>query len=193
MTDSIINDPRTKFEIKLPLFEGPFDLLLFFIERDELDIYVYDNWKDGELVSGPKITRHWVSCSFMWPLKNMPDPMGGKRLLDYDCKVRMGKDFIIKPRKIRKPDDIRPGTKKGKLDKIAIWLVQIDMPKKLIQTIYSGYDELQNFEQEPATGGQSQELGQSEADQAVAAPGAPPAPPADAAPAPETPPAEGAV
>lgn len=27
------------FEIKLPLFEGPFDLLLFFIERDELDVY----------------------------------------------------------------------------------------------------------------------------------------------------------
>jgi len=27
------------FEIRLPLFEGPFDLLLFFIERDELDIY----------------------------------------------------------------------------------------------------------------------------------------------------------
>jgi segregation and condensation protein A len=27
------------FEIKLPLFEGPFDLLLFFIQKDELDIY----------------------------------------------------------------------------------------------------------------------------------------------------------
>ncbi|MGE0770685.1 MAG: ScpA family protein [Cyclobacteriaceae bacterium] len=27
------------FEVHLPLFEGPFDLLLFFIERDELDIY----------------------------------------------------------------------------------------------------------------------------------------------------------
>lgn len=27
------------FEIKLPHFEGPFDLLLFFIERDELDIH----------------------------------------------------------------------------------------------------------------------------------------------------------
>lgn len=26
------------YEIRLPLFEGPFDLLLFFIERDELDI-----------------------------------------------------------------------------------------------------------------------------------------------------------
>jgi len=27
------------YHIKLPQFEGPFDLLLFFIERDELDIY----------------------------------------------------------------------------------------------------------------------------------------------------------
>ncbi len=29
---------KENFEIHLPLFEGPFDLLLFFIERDELDI-----------------------------------------------------------------------------------------------------------------------------------------------------------
>ncbi len=29
---------QENFEVKLPLFEGPFDLLLFFIERDELDI-----------------------------------------------------------------------------------------------------------------------------------------------------------
>jgi len=30
---------NTTYQIKLPQFEGPFDLLLFFIERDELDIY----------------------------------------------------------------------------------------------------------------------------------------------------------
>jgi segregation and condensation protein A len=30
---------QDNFEVKLPLFKGPFDLLLFFIERDELDIY----------------------------------------------------------------------------------------------------------------------------------------------------------
>ncbi len=29
----------TSYQISLPQFEGPFDLLLFFIERDELDIY----------------------------------------------------------------------------------------------------------------------------------------------------------
>lgn len=30
---------KTSYQIKLDQFEGPFDLLLFFIERDELDIY----------------------------------------------------------------------------------------------------------------------------------------------------------
>ena len=30
---------QENFEVQLPLFTGPFDLLLFFIERDELDIY----------------------------------------------------------------------------------------------------------------------------------------------------------
>jgi segregation and condensation protein A len=29
----------SSYQIKLPQFEGPFDLLLFFIERDEIDIY----------------------------------------------------------------------------------------------------------------------------------------------------------
>lgn len=33
----VLNTPS--YQIKLPQFEGPFDLLLFFIERDELDIY----------------------------------------------------------------------------------------------------------------------------------------------------------
>ena len=27
------------YRIELPIFEGPFDLLLFFIERDELDVH----------------------------------------------------------------------------------------------------------------------------------------------------------
>lgn len=36
LNNAMVNDG---FEIKLPQFEGPFDLLLFFIERDELDIH----------------------------------------------------------------------------------------------------------------------------------------------------------
>lgn len=34
----MITGPDKAYEIRLPQFEGPFDLLLFFIERDELDI-----------------------------------------------------------------------------------------------------------------------------------------------------------
>tara|TARA_B100001093_G_scaffold433903_1_gene431108 strand:+ start:529 stop:1056 length:528 start_codon:yes stop_codon:yes gene_type:complete len=123
---------------------------------DELDIYVYDNWEDGELLAGPEIDRHWVSCSFMWTRDNMPDPMGGKRLLDYDCKVFYKKDSITIPRKIRKPDDIRPGTKKGKLDRKEIWVVKIQMPKKLIVDMFSGQEEMQNFNTEPAVDASAQ-------------------------------------
>jgi len=38
-TEKIQRLNNTSYQIKLPQFEGPFDLLLFFIERDELDIY----------------------------------------------------------------------------------------------------------------------------------------------------------
>lgn len=103
---------------------------------DELDIYVYKNWEDGELAEGPIIDRHWVTAKFFWPYENMPDPMGGKRLLDYDCKIGYLKSSIIRPRKIVEPDDIRPGTKKGKLDRHPIWIVEIRMPKTLLVDLY---------------------------------------------------------
>ena len=94
-----------------------------------------------------------------WTRDKMPDPMGGKRLLDYDCKVFYKKDSITVPRKIRKPDDIRPGTKKGKLDRKPIWVVKIQMPKKLIVDMFSGQQEMQNFNTEPAVdaGAQAQD------------------------------------
>lgn len=37
--ENILPEAEVDFEIRLPLFEGPFDLLLFFIERNEIDIY----------------------------------------------------------------------------------------------------------------------------------------------------------
>lgn len=117
---------------------------------DDLDVYVYANWEDGELLAGPNITRHWITCKFMWDRNKMPDPMGGKRLLDYDCKVSFKKDYIIKPRKIRNPDDVRPGTKKGKLDKHPVWVVEIQMPKKLVAELYQGQPPMEDLATDPA-------------------------------------------
>lgn len=104
---------------------------------DELDLYVYKNWEDGELAAGPYVDRHWITVKFFWPEKKMPDPMGGKRLLDYDCKIKYEKTFLVKPIKVLSQDDFRPGTKKGKLERQPIWVVEIRMPKKLLSDIYT--------------------------------------------------------
>lgn len=109
---------------------------------DELDMYVYDNWIDGELVEGPIESRYWVKCTFMWPKGRMPEPLGGKRLIDYGCKVEFAESQIAKVRKIKKPDDIRPGTRKGKIDHHDVWMVRITMPKKLMHDINRGYKNL---------------------------------------------------
>ena len=109
---------------------------------DELDTYVYDNWIEGELVQGPIESRYWVQCTFMWPKEKMPEPQGGKRLLDYGCKVQFAETKLAKVRKIKKPDDIRPGTRKGKIDQEDVWMVKITMPKKLMNDINRGYRNL---------------------------------------------------
>lgn len=109
---------------------------------DELDIYVYDNWIDGELVEGPIESKYFVECTFMWSESSMPEPKGGLRLVEYGCKVQFAESQISKVRKIKKPDDIRPGTRKGKIDHDSVWMVKISMPKKLMHDIDRGYREL---------------------------------------------------
>jgi hypothetical protein len=111
---------------------------------DELDVYVFKNWEEGELLSGPVDSRHFVTCSFMWPADKMPDPQGGKRLLDRGCKVTYQKDELLKPREIKSPADYRPGTTKGKIDAHDIWVVEIKMPKELMGNFKHGKDEIES-------------------------------------------------
>lgn len=143
---------------------------------DELDMYVFENWEDGELVLGPVVDRHWVTCSFMWPLKGMPDPMGAKRLLDYGCHVTYKEDVLIKPRKIRSPADYRPNSKKGMLDEHPIWIVEIMMPKKLILDIFRGHISQLEDEISPANDQKAEQLAPQEAETIAASPAMPGAP-----------------
>jgi len=125
--------------------EGSLLTLLDF-ERvlDELDLYAFENWKKGELVEGPIYEKYFVTCTFMWPYKMMPDPRGGERLLDYDCEVYYAKDKLKYPIKVKKPDDFEPGTKMPKMGKTPVWLVEITIPKKLMQEITKGSLELES-------------------------------------------------
>jgi hypothetical protein len=111
---------------------------------DELDIYTFDYWKQGELVEGPKYEKYFVTCTFMWPYKTKPDTRGAKRLADYGCVVKYRKDTLSYPIKLKTPNDFQPGTKMPKMGKMPIWLVTITVPKKLMQDIHQGSLELEN-------------------------------------------------
>tara|TARA_R110000868_G_scaffold130096_3_gene339661 strand:- start:257 stop:838 length:582 start_codon:yes stop_codon:yes gene_type:complete len=127
------------------LSEGSLLTLLDF-ERvlDELDLYAFQNWKFGELVSGPTISKYKVTCVFMWPEKLMPDPRGARRLLPFDCTIKFKKTMMKVPTKIVEPSDYRPGTHKAKITEQKIWLVEIAMPKSLISDIRTGSLELED-------------------------------------------------
>ena len=132
---------------KIYMSDSSLNMLLDF-ERvlDELDVFSFDNWLDGELVDGPSIERYWVECSFMWPRLKMPDPRGAARLLPYNCKVSYEKSKLKIPIKIKSPDDFRPGTRKGKLVDVPVWIVTIRMPQELVSDIESGSLEIASEE-----------------------------------------------
>jgi hypothetical protein len=110
---------------------------------DELDLYSFKHWKQGELVKGPVYEKYFVTCVFMWPYKRMPDPRGGERLLEYDCEVRYRKDVLEYPVKVKSYDDFEAGTKMPKMGKAPVWLVEIVVPKKLMYDIQKGSLELE--------------------------------------------------
>lgn len=105
---------------------------------DKADIYAYKNWGLGELVDGPVIRRYDITCTFMWPKKIMPDPRGAKRLLPLGCKVGFKKTQIELPIEIKEPDDYKAGTHYPKMVKREVWLVNIVMPKQLMDDIKEG-------------------------------------------------------
>lgn len=101
---------------------------------DRLDIYLYENWKKGELVEGPIVERHRVKCAFMYRQNEMPNPQGGTRLTENGCKVTFKKDTLLEPRKIESYADYRPGTKKPHFDPTPVWIVEVCMPKPVLKS-----------------------------------------------------------
>jgi len=119
--------------------DGTMSTLLDF-ERvlDESNLYAFRNWDLGELVAGPDIKKYEVYCTFMYPLKLMPDPRGAKRLLTVGCSVKFKKTKIKVPVEIKDPGDYKPGTHYPKMTEREIWLIRIQMPKDLMNDIREG-------------------------------------------------------
>lgn len=115
---------------------------------DEADMYAYQNWDLGELVDGPRIKKYTVTCIFMYPVKLMPDPRAGKRMLKLGCTIHFKKTKIKVPIKIDSPDDYKAGTHYPKMIEREVWLVRIEIPKQLMNDIREGSIDLagQNIE-----------------------------------------------
>ena len=112
------------------------DVLLEFENMlDSVNIYAYKNWQYGEVVDGPKMGRHWVTVTLMYPNKLMPDPNGANRLVNYDCKVNYRKAVYVTPVKIKTQDDLEvneKGKRVPKMVKKGVWLIEITMPRRFI-------------------------------------------------------------
>ncbi len=119
--------------------DGSMNTLLDF-ERvlDQSDLYAYRNWDLGELVSGPNVRRYTVSCMFMYPRKLMPDPRGANRLLGVGCNIQFKKTVIKVPVQIKDPGDYKPGTHYPKMAEREVWLINITIPKTLMDDIREG-------------------------------------------------------
>lgn len=172
MEKDFLHDDRAYWQVAetikdVYMSDGSMKSLLDF-ERvlDEVDIYAFKNWGEGELVKGPEINRYTVVCTFMWPDKLMPDPRGAKRLLPFDCTVNYMKTAIKVPAKVQDYDDFKPGTKKPKLIDQSVWVVEITMPKDLMSDIRQGSVELegQDIDLEDLDAAYEQDLDQSEVD-----------------------------
>jgi hypothetical protein len=105
---------------------------------DSLDLYAYQNWQLGELIQGPINEKYFVTCKFMWPYAKMPDPRGAMRLKQYDCQINFQKTTLKYPREISSASDYEAGTKVAKMDSTKIWIIEIIMPKSLMNDIHQG-------------------------------------------------------
>lgn len=109
-----------------------------------LNLYVFANWIHGELVDGPEVEKYWVTCTFMYPQKMMPDPRGGAKLLDYGCKITYEKSKFKTAVEVANPEDFEEGTHYPKMVKHDIWLVSVTIPRKLMSDIMRGSLDLEN-------------------------------------------------
>lgn len=105
---------------------------------DSLDVYVYKNWIDGEVVHGPDVRRHWLSMSLIYPIDKKPDPRAGMRLIKHGVRVNFSKITREGQEPVEK-DDPQGGDEKTH------WLVRLDFPRRLVAQM-NGVSELEMYD-----------------------------------------------
>tara|TARA_Y100000389_G_scaffold149190_1_gene148470 strand:+ start:1265 stop:1771 length:507 start_codon:yes stop_codon:yes gene_type:complete len=116
------------------------DILLEFENMlEEQGMYGYENWKEGEVAQGPKLSRYWLNVTLMYPYLKMPNPKAKARLESIGCDVKFKKATLKTPRTVKKQEDL-DSNRKPKLDSEDVWLVDVWMPRKFVDEALTGKD-----------------------------------------------------
>lgn len=102
---------------------------------DSNDMYVYKNWKLGEVVSGPWTQKYWVKLTLRYPYEKMPDPEAGLRLTMHGTKIHYKVAKEKYSVKVKSEADYQPGTVKPKIKERKIWLIELMIPRKFVQKV----------------------------------------------------------
>jgi hypothetical protein len=112
---------------------------------DSLDLYVFKNWLEGEVVQGPNIQRYWVEIVLRYNYREMPDPQGGLRLLKHNARIR----YEMKTETVAEKPKVNTTNADNKEEKLETkeekyWLVHVRIPRRHIEELYD--DDLELYD-----------------------------------------------
>ena len=111
---------------------------------DSLNLYVYANWIDGEVVDGPHIEKYWVKLTLKYPYKKMPDPKGGMILIKYGVKVVYKEAKQEVPVSVDTSTLARAANKQPQMKLEPIWLIDLKVPRRFVDSFIVGNVDLDN-------------------------------------------------
>lgn len=122
---------------------------------DSMDIYVFKNWLDGEIIEGPVVRRYWLDMTLYYPFdtkkpdNGMPDPKGALRLIKHDIRIDYERaqeaddDFD--------ENDFNEDASQSEEKNTSDWLVRVSIPRRLVVQMASAqhdfYDEEVDIDQ----------------------------------------------
>ena len=115
---------------------GLLDVLLAFEEYlDSMDLFVFDNWIDGEIVEGPVMSKYWVDVTLKYKQSKAPDPRGALLFKNQGTTVKIRKDIENVPiRIVMGPEDLHQdgNIQKPNSERVPVVLVKFSVPRKLL-------------------------------------------------------------
>jgi len=114
---------------------------------DSSHLYAFKNWIDGAVWDGPNVKRYWVSVTLKYPYEQMPEPIGGMRLVNMGAHITYTLSSEKIPMKVIGPEDLDPITRKPKEEERDIWLIEICVPRRFIQDAIDDEMELEPEQQ----------------------------------------------